>query len=169
MADTRGIGSHVAVGVAAFAVALAWFGGRGGIPRPLPAMQAPRPPAPVPAEPVLRVGNLEARRDFLDVRDVVRAYRLLLDHGEAGEPYNVCSGEAHPLRDLVDQMIDISGLDVRVDVEADRVRAVDVPLLQGDARRMRALGWKPEITLRQTLAELLAAAGVAVPATSDAK
>jgi GDP-4-dehydro-6-deoxy-D-mannose reductase len=118
------------------------------------------------AEPVLRVGNLEARRDFLDVRDVVRAYRLLLERGAVGAAYNVCSGEAHSLRELVESLIALSGLDVRIEVEAARVRPVDIPLLQGDPARLAALGWRPEIALRQTLADLLTAAGV--PLARDA-
>ena len=107
------------------------------------------------AEPVLRVGNLEARRDFLDVRDVVRAYRTLLERGEAGGVYNVCSGEAHRLRDMVDALVRLSGTGARVEVDPARVRPVDVPLLVGDAGRLRALGWEPKIPLERTLAGLL--------------
>ena len=109
------------------------------------------------AEPVLRVGNLEARRDLLDVRDVVRAYRRL---GEAGVPataYNVCSGAASSMREVLDALVAISGGEVRVEVDPERVRPVDVPLLLGDGSRLRALGWAPELPLRRTLADLLAA------------
>lgn len=104
---------------------------------------------------VLRVGNLEARRDFLDVRDVVRAYLLLLERGARGEAYNVASGEAPSLRRVVEEMIEIRGVPVRVEVDPARVRPLDVPLLRGDPSRLRALGWAPEIPLRDTLADLL--------------
>jgi GDP-4-dehydro-6-deoxy-D-mannose reductase len=106
-------------------------------------------------ERVLRVGNLEARRDFLDVRDVVRAYVVLLEHGRAGEVYNVCSGRAHRLRDVVDAMVGMTDAEIRVEVDPERVRPVDVPLLLGDGSRLRALGWSPRIALDETLGDLL--------------
>jgi GDP-4-dehydro-6-deoxy-D-mannose reductase len=107
-------------------------------------------------EPLLRVGNLSARRDFLDVRDVVRAYRVLAEKGARGEVYNVCSGQARSIRSLVDAMVEISGTGARVEVDEARVRPVDVPLLCGDPGRLQALGWKAEIPLERTLADLLA-------------
>jgi len=107
-------------------------------------------------EPVLRVGNLSARRDFLDVRDVVRAYRVLAERGARGEVYNVCSGQARSIRSLVDEMVSISGTGARVEVDEARVRPVDVPVLRGDPARLHALGWAPEIPLERTLADLLA-------------
>lgn len=106
-------------------------------------------------ERVLRVGNLDARRDFLDVRDVVRAYVVLLEHGAAGEVYNVCSGRAHRLRDVVDAMVALTGGEIRVEVDPERVRPVDVPLMRGDAARLRAVGWSPRIPLEDTLRDLL--------------
>lgn len=107
------------------------------------------------APPVLRVGNLEARRDYLDVRDVVRAYLALMERGEPGAVYNVCSGEAHSMRELVDLLVELSGTDAALEIDAERVRPVDVPLLRGDPGRLAALGWTPGIPLRRTLAELL--------------
>ncbi|HEX6911120.1 MAG TPA: GDP-mannose 4,6-dehydratase, partial [Longimicrobium sp.] len=107
------------------------------------------------AEPLLRVGNLSARRDLLDVRDVVRAYVRLLEAGEPGGVYNVCSGQAHTIAGALDELIDLSGTRTRVEVDPARVRPVDVPLLLGDNGRMRALGWTPAIPLRQTLGDLL--------------
>ncbi|HKP75097.1 MAG TPA: GDP-mannose 4,6-dehydratase [Longimicrobiaceae bacterium] len=108
------------------------------------------------AEPVLRVGNLGARRDYLDVRDVVRAYVMLLERGEPGHTYNVATGQAHSMAELVDLLVELSGTGARVEVDPARVRPLDVPLLSGDAGALRALGWAPEIPLRRTLAELLA-------------
>ncbi|HEX8430415.1 MAG TPA: GDP-mannose 4,6-dehydratase, partial [Longimicrobium sp.] len=107
-------------------------------------------------EAVLRVGNLEARRDLLDVRDVVRAYLRLAEAGEAGVAYNVCSGAALSMREALDLMVEVSGMEVRVEVDPERVRPVDTPLLLGDPSRIRALGWSAEIPLRRTLADLLA-------------
>jgi GDP-4-dehydro-6-deoxy-D-mannose reductase len=106
-------------------------------------------------EPVLRVGNLQARRDYLDVRDVARAYLTLLDRGAPATVCNVASGEPHSLAELVELLIELSGTGARVEVDPARVRPVDVPLLSGDASALRALGWAPEIPLRQTLADLL--------------
>jgi GDP-4-dehydro-6-deoxy-D-mannose reductase len=108
-------------------------------------------------EPVLQVGNLEARRDLLDVRDVVRAYRILIERGERGGVYNVCRGEAHRLRDVVEAMVEVSASGARIQVDPERLRPVDTPLILGDPRRIRSLGWTPEIELRQTLTDLLAA------------
>lgn len=107
---------------------------------------------------VLAVGNLTARRDYLDVRDVVRAYRLLAERGEDGAVYNVCRGTAYSLQDLVERLVRLSGTRAELSVQADRVRALDIPLLLGDATRLRALGWEPSIPLDATLADLLRAA-----------
>lgn len=110
------------------------------------------------SERVLRVGNLEVERDFLDVRDVVRAYRLLLERGVAGEVYNVCSGEAHRLSEVVRRMVELSGSEARIEVDPERFRPVEVPVLRGDPGKLRALGWEPGIGMEQTLRDLLAQA-----------
>jgi GDP-4-dehydro-6-deoxy-D-mannose reductase len=107
-------------------------------------------------EPVLRVGNLQARRDYLDVRDVVRAYRLLLERGTAGRAYNVATGQPHALAGLVERVVALSGTGARVEVDPARVRPLDLPLLSGDPAALRALGWAPRVPLEQTLADLLA-------------
>jgi GDP-4-dehydro-6-deoxy-D-mannose reductase len=106
--------------------------------------------------PVLRVGNLEAVRDFADVRDVVRAYWRLLDRGEGGLVYNVCSGRGRRIRDLLDILLAASGARVEVRVDPLRLRPSDVPVQVGDPSRLRAAtGWEPRIPLERTLRDLL--------------
>jgi GDP-4-dehydro-6-deoxy-D-mannose reductase len=105
--------------------------------------------------PVIEVGNLDAVRDFTDVRDVVRAYATLLEHGSTGQAYNVCSGSGVSIREVLDMLISLSGLEVEVRVDESRLRPSDVPSLVGDPARLRTLGWKPSYDLRQTLADLL--------------
>lgn len=109
-------------------------------------------------EPVLRVGNLEVSRDFLDVRDVVRAYLLLMKRGDNRGIYNVCSGESHSLLTLVQRLIDLSETGARLEVDPERFRPVDIPVLFGDPGKLRALGWRAQIDLDRTLADLLAEA-----------
>jgi GDP-4-dehydro-6-deoxy-D-mannose reductase len=105
----------------------------------------------------LRVGNLSARRDFTDVRDVVRAYRLLIERGESGEVYNVCSGTDLAVAELAHLLLQIAGVDLSFETDPELVRAVDVPVLRGDPARIRdATGWQPEIALDVTLGDVVA-------------
>lgn len=120
------------------------------------------------AEPVLRVGNLRVRRDYLDVRDVVRAYLLLIERGAPGHAYNVASGQPNGLDELVRMLVELSGTGARVEVDPALVRPVDVALLSGDSTALRALGWEPAIPLRQTLADLLAHERAALPSAAEA-
>jgi GDP-4-dehydro-6-deoxy-D-mannose reductase len=107
-------------------------------------------------EPVIRVGNLDARRDFSDVRDVVRAHWLAATRGAPGEVYNIASGEDVRIRDLLDLLRGRARLPVAVEPDADRMRPSDVPILRGDATKLRrATGWEPAIPLEQTLSDLL--------------
>lgn len=107
-------------------------------------------------EALLPVGNLSPRRDFTDVRDVVRAYRLLVDKGEAGRLYNVCTGTAVSVQEVADRMRGLATVEVRFEVDDELVRPVDVPVLAGDNRRLvDATGWEPTFTLDQTLADVL--------------
>jgi GDP-4-dehydro-6-deoxy-D-mannose reductase len=106
--------------------------------------------------PVLKVGNLDAVRDFADVRDVVRAYWMLLEKGEGGVAYNVCSGRGRRIRDLLDVLLAASGTRVEVRVDPERLRPADVPAQVGDPSRLRAAtGWEPRIPLERTLRDLL--------------
>jgi GDP-4-dehydro-6-deoxy-D-mannose reductase len=105
--------------------------------------------------PQLRVGNLEAARDFLDVRDVVGAYIALARKGERGEVYNVCSGRAVAIRDVLRELIAVARVPVEVREEAERVRAGDTPLSVGNPAKLRArTGWEPSIPLVQSLREI---------------
>lgn len=104
----------------------------------------------------LVIGNLSARRDFTDVRDVVRAYRLLISHGVAGEAYNVCSGVDVAVQDLAAQLLAMADRPMHFVTDADLLRPVDVPVLRGDhAKLTAATGWEPQIPLTQTLEDLL--------------
>jgi GDP-4-dehydro-6-deoxy-D-mannose reductase len=101
-------------------------------------------------------GNLSTRRDFTDVRDVVRAYRLLVERGAPGEAYNVCSGESIAIAEIARRLMELAGIDAEVRVDRDRVRAVEVPELRGDpAKLVSATGWARERTLDQTLRDVL--------------
>jgi GDP-4-dehydro-6-deoxy-D-mannose reductase len=108
------------------------------------------------AEPVLKVGNLEARRDLTDVRDTARAYRALVERGRPGVPYNVCSGHAYTLREVLDRLLAGARISIRVEVDPSRYRPNDMPLILGDPRRIsEEVGWHPEIPMERTLADLL--------------
>ncbi len=104
----------------------------------------------------LEVGNLAVRRDLTDVRDVVRAYRLLLTDGVPGEVYNVCRGRSELIEDLARRMLELAGVDLPLVVDPARVRPVDLPDLVGDPTRVhQATGWVPDIDLDQTLRDVL--------------
>ena len=108
------------------------------------------------ADPEIRVGNLDARRDMTDVRDVVEAYHLLMNGAVAGRPYNICSGRAWKIGDLLEELLHFARLSIRVTVDERRLRPNDVPVIQGDASRIRAeLGWVPRIPVEQTLSDTL--------------
>lgn len=107
-------------------------------------------------EPVIKVGNLSARRDFSDVRDVVRAYVELMEKGKAGETYNVGSGNAVEIRKILDMILSRSKKEIRVEVEPSRMRPVDVPVIEADISKLKACtGWKQKITLEETIQDTL--------------
>jgi GDP-4-dehydro-6-deoxy-D-mannose reductase len=106
--------------------------------------------------PVLKVGNLSAQRDFTDVRDVVRAYVAMAEHAAAGDCFNVCSGRAVPIHDLVNGLVTRSRVPIEILVDPARFHPVDVPVLMGSADKLRrATGWAPGIPLDRTLDDLL--------------
>lgn len=107
-------------------------------------------------EPVIQVGNLDARRDFVDVRDVARAYRLAVRPAVTGDVFNVCSGRSVSIRSILDRLLGLARCEVAVRTDPERMRPADIPLLIGDPRRFReATGWAPEIPIERTLADLL--------------
>lgn len=107
-------------------------------------------------EPVLRVGNLSPARDFTDVRDVVRAYLLALQQGRPGEVYNVCSGTAHSIQSIVNRLLELARLPISVEVDPERYRPADVPVVFGSAEKLqRETGWEPQIPFEQTVQDVL--------------
>lgn len=104
---------------------------------------------------VLRVGNLEARRDYLDVRDVAQAYLTVLERGEADTVYNVASGVTWSVSELLALMLESIGVPITVERDPALARPVDVPVLAGDASRLRALGWAPRYDIRDTVRDTL--------------
>jgi GDP-4-dehydro-6-deoxy-D-mannose reductase len=106
--------------------------------------------------PKLRLGNLQVKRDFLDVRDVVRAYSALLENGRPTEIYNVCSGTAVLLSEVIEMFQSISGVDVAVEIDSSKVRMREIPEICGDPRKLQAeTGWRREIPLERTVEDLL--------------
>jgi GDP-4-dehydro-6-deoxy-D-mannose reductase len=106
--------------------------------------------------PEIEVGNLDARRDISDVRDVVEAYEHLMETATAGRPYNVASGRAYRVGDLLDELIRAARTPVRVLVDQARLRPNDIPVIVGDATRARTeVAWQPHIPIEQTLADTL--------------
>ncbi|MDE7312190.1 MAG: GDP-mannose 4,6-dehydratase [Eubacterium sp.] len=107
-------------------------------------------------EAVIRTGNLEARRDFTDVRDTVRAYALLAEKGCQGETYNVGSGKAASIREILQIVLDNSYVNIRVEVDEKKLRPTDTPVMEADISKLQSLtGWKPQISLEQTIQEML--------------
>ncbi|MDH4195988.1 MAG: GDP-mannose 4,6-dehydratase [Candidatus Aminicenantes bacterium] len=107
-------------------------------------------------EAVINVGNLDAKRDFTDVRDVVRAYWLTLEKGKPGEVYNIGSGKAHAIKEVLDILLSMSRVRMEVRVDPERLRPSDVPILLSDSTKFHKLtGWEPRIPFRKTLEDLL--------------
>lgn len=107
-------------------------------------------------KPRVEVGNIEIRRDFSDVKDVCRAYRLLLEKGRAGAIYNVCCGRSYSLRGLLEKLAELAGAEIDIVVDPARVRPADMEVLEGDYSLLkRDTGWEPEITIEDTLQSLL--------------
>ncbi len=107
-------------------------------------------------EPVIRVGNLSAARDFTDVRDVVRAYAMLAEKGQPGETYNVGSGKAVTIEDILNEILNNTVADIQVQVDEKKLRPVDVPIIEADISKLvKATGWAKHIGLQQTIEDTL--------------
>ena len=107
-------------------------------------------------EPVMKVGNLAAKRDFTDVRDVVKAYVSLIQTGKAGETYNVGRGKAYAIQEILDLIIANSTAEVKVEIDPNKIRPVDIPIIEADVKKIHEItGWKPQIPLEETIRETL--------------
>jgi GDP-4-dehydro-6-deoxy-D-mannose reductase len=107
-------------------------------------------------EPVIRVGNLEAIRDFTDVRDMVRAYWLAVTKAKPGEVYNIATGTGIHIREMLDLVLSYSKVEVKIETDPERLRPSDVEILIGDASKFKAdTGWEPRIPFEQTVQDLL--------------
>ena len=107
-------------------------------------------------EPQIRVGNLEARRDFTDVRDMVRGYHLALERGEPGEVYNLGGERAHSIREVLDLLLEMSKVDIQVTLDSARLRPTEVPVVVSDCTKFRQrTGWRATISLRESLVDVL--------------
>ena len=106
--------------------------------------------------PVMRVGNLAARRDFTDVRDVVRAYQGLITQGEPGQAYNVGSGRSHAIQEVLDKLLSMSQVEITVESDPARMRPSDTPDIICDATKLhQQTGWQPTIPFEQSLIDVL--------------
>ncbi len=108
-------------------------------------------------QPIVAVGNLDAQRDFTDVRDVVRAYIALAEEGQPGEAYFICSGEPVSIRHLLQTLSELAQVEVEINYDPARIRPSDTPILYGSYGKILAdTGWRPEISIRQSLSDALA-------------
>jgi GDP-4-dehydro-6-deoxy-D-mannose reductase len=107
-------------------------------------------------EPIIKVGNLDARRDFTDVRDTVRAYADIVAGGEPGDVYNIATNTAVKIKDLLDMLIGMAGREIEVRIDPARLRPSDVPVLLGDYSKINGkIGWAPSIPFDKTIRDLL--------------
>lgn len=107
-------------------------------------------------EPIIRVGNLQSRKDFTDVRDVIRAYMLLADKGNTGEVYNVGQGKSHEAKELLDTLLSFAKVKIKVEVDPAKFRPIDIPEVICDCGKLKqTTGWEPEIPFKQTLQDTL--------------
>lgn len=108
------------------------------------------------AEPVIRVGNLEAYRDFTDVRDIVRGYVMLMENGAIGELYNIGSGNAYKIQDILDILLSLSNTKITVEIDPDKLRPSDVPIVQCDNSKIKShINWVPQYDIKNTLKDTL--------------
>ena len=107
-------------------------------------------------EPIIRVGNLSAKRDFTDVRDVVKAYTALIEKGKSGVFYNIGTGHARTIREVLDMIIAQSNAEIRIELDTKKLRPVDVPIIEPDIKTVRNMtDWQPEISIESTISDML--------------
>ena len=107
-------------------------------------------------KPIIHVGNLDARRDFSDVRDIVRAYWLALQRCQPGEVYNICSEKAKAIREVIDLLLSLINRSIKIKQNPSRMRSADIAVMQGDCTKFKEqTGWEPEIAFEKTMADLL--------------
>lgn len=107
-------------------------------------------------EPVLWVGNLEIKRDFTDVRDIVRAYGMLIQKGKAGENYNVGSGRAVAIQEILEKILSLSKKKIRIETDPKKLRPLDLSVIEADIQKLQEVtGWKPQISLEDTIRDIL--------------
>ncbi|MEW6069739.1 MAG: GDP-mannose 4,6-dehydratase [Candidatus Thermoplasmatota archaeon] len=108
------------------------------------------------SEPRMLVGNLNTKRDFTDVRDVVNAFSLLMEKGKLGEAYNICSSKAYLIKDILDKLLEYSTKKIEVKIDPKKLRPADEPVIMGDNSKLRRdCNWKPKIPIEKTLKDIL--------------
>lgn len=108
------------------------------------------------AEPVIRVGNLEAYRDFTDVRDIVRGYAMLMENGKCGETYNIGSGNPYKIQDILEILLSLSNTKIMVEIDPDKLRPSDVPIIQCDNSKIKShVNWEIQYDIKNTLKDTL--------------
>ncbi|MDA8174591.1 MAG: GDP-mannose 4,6-dehydratase [Nitrospiraceae bacterium] len=103
----------------------------------------------------IKVGNLDAKRDFSDIRDVVSAYWEIINKGNAGEIYNVCSSRSFSIRELLDRLVSFAGRDIPIEIDTKKLRPSDIPVFVGDNTKLKNLGWAQKYTIDETLKDVL--------------
>ena len=108
------------------------------------------------ADPIIKVGNLEAYRDFTDVRDIVRGYTMLIEKGKIGEIYNIGSGNSYKIHEILDILISLSSKNIKVEIDPDKLRPSDVPIIQCDNLKIKShVNWEPKYDIKNTLKDTL--------------
>ncbi|HVC71414.1 MAG TPA: GDP-mannose 4,6-dehydratase [Acidimicrobiales bacterium] len=156
-AEYLGIQAHLAYGLRVIRVRPFNHIGPGQAPTfVVPALAARIVEAVHLRSPSIPVGNLGARRDLTDVRDIVRAYRMLVELGTPGEVYNVCSGRDVAISEVADRLLRLAGADLTLDPDPELMRPVDVAVIRGDPGKLHAAtGWQPQLDLDTTLSAVL--------------
>ena len=107
-------------------------------------------------EPIIKVGNLESKRDFTDVRDIVKAYLLALEKCKPNEVYNLCSGKIYSIKQILDIMLSLTEQEIKIEIDPSKTREDDIQVIRGNnSKFVRATGWEPEIPIEKTLKDLL--------------